>query len=95
MFYFCERVIMLPPCNLYKKSMIALSPFLYVIDLASYMEDSSLHVIKNCVFRFSILHDNNSPITKYTVNPESTRTEEDQRKNYVTRGTYWRQELTS
>ena len=54
---------------IFKKFMVALSPFPYFVDLAADTESSSLHVIIRCVVSSSTSHDDPSPLTVYAENP--------------------------
>ena len=86
---------MLPPLTFKRNTMVDLSPFLYVTDLAAEMEGLSSHVITRCVTSFSTSHDGPYLLTTYTENSSPTRAASDERKRYVRGGVYWRLEETS
>ena len=64
--FLCERYdVSLPKL---KNMMVALGPFLYIIDLSADMVGSLLHAIMRCRTISSTSHNEPSPLTVYAVN---------------------------
>ena len=80
--FFCARYDVTPP-NLLKTVTDAISPSMYVTDLAVSTEVSTLHITTKCVTSSSTIIDNLSSLKVYSENSSSKKDEADQMRRCV------------